>query len=251
MTRQADGGKSVGPSPAYMDIVLLSEIVVPPPPSASSRKSALSKPKPVHIIPKPIVNISRSAPLAPPPPFSPPTPSPSSSPPMNTARKCFLALVSTQTRGNELTFTLHRQRVVHSRTGIKNATFSVSNYSCKVLASLTSCWREFLALHEAYRMPLLPHILNPTMSSSMSVSVATPSLKKEGGEKDNNNEAKEGVGDPTSWQMEGVGEAFNAYIHSTFNASQRRAVQCAVEKSKGFSLIQGPPGTGKILQSSF
>lgn len=88
-------------------------------------------------------------------------------------------------------------------------------------------------------MPLLPYILCPSMSTS------TPTSDTAVAEVTMKSEESKSSDKQTQWLMEGVGEAFNAYIHANFNSSQRRAVQCAVQRSQGFSLIQGPPGTGE------
>jgi senataxin len=47
------------------------------------------------------------------------------------------------------------------------------------------------------------------------------------------------------WCMEGVGDAFNSFLHAKYNFSQLQAIRNCVETTDGFSLIQGPPGTGK------
>ena len=120
------------------------------------------------------------------------------------------------------------------------------------VGGVTSQFREFLALHEAYRMRILRVLLQPAMlmcragsstppqspPSSVSPSVALGDIDT--GEEDGSRGSR-----LTKWNMAGVGWAFNSYLHSKFNDSQRGAIQSAVETNTGFCLIQGPPGTGK------
>jgi superfamily I DNA and/or RNA helicase len=169
----------------------------------------------------------------------------------------------------------------------------------RVVTGLVSQWREYLALHEAYRSSILPAILNPlcgTRIPGVSAIVLVdddedapekkmapstpPSLIPKGFEVPESEVALGELGDaydileervvtpePESlelpppapdtsssenpfterekWRMEGVGDAFNNYIHSIYNHSQVQAIRNCVETTKGFSLVQGPPGTGK------
>lgn len=219
----------------YMDLLLLTEVPPPPPPSTSSSKPLND-----------FINISRTPLKAPPGPAPPPPP-----------KQCFLALVTSQPlpRSGQVTLSLHRQRVIKVIGEENSSRFTEKQYTCKVLSSLVSVGREFLALHEAHRMPLLPLLLQPSTPSTLTDSAIPPRdvVKKElcdgdGGvgadASSSSSEKSHLAGD--EWRMEGVGPAFQRYLHSAFNPSQRRAIQCAVERRRGFSLIQGPPGTGNI-----
>lgn len=218
-----------GRGPAFMDILLLTERINP---------HNKYKAKPPGSLPNGFVNISKSRPA-----------SATSIPPSadSNGQQSFLAIVNSQTWTNEITLTLHRQRVLKSQKDKDTSKLSVAEYTCKVLCGLTSSWREFLSLHEAHRMPLLPYLLNPSASSSTATATSSalsthpPPPPPPAALASKKTETMP----QQPWRMDGVGEAFNTYIQSNFNSSQRRAVSCAVERSRGFSLIQGPPGTGR------
>ena len=204
--------------PVHMDIVLLSP-VTPPTPSTSQQSK---------VLPHGFVNISRTG-------IRKVLDKQQTDKDMKS--NSFLAIVSAPSQGGEISFTFHRKRVLDSRKNKNNTKYEVAQYRCKVLTSLHSNWREFLALHEAYRMPLLRDILQPAI-----VEESPLSIKKDlsGAKVEKESYLR---------CMDGVGDAFNDYIHNHFNESQQRAVHCAVDKGRGFSLIQGPPGTGKVFSN--
>jgi len=203
----------------------------------------------------------------------------------------FLGLVTSQQRGNELQVSAFRTQFTTFLKVDENAakqkfrqrgTTPAFMLNYKVLGGLTSSFREFLALHEAYRMPIIHSLLNPVASSVLLEEKGEPSrpdtpphvspprglhipasevplgeLRTEDSPyeeksrkstslsdvEDVSNEG--GNGKTKRWEMEGVGVAFNRHLHGRYNDSQLQAIRSAVETPTGFCLIQGPPGTGK------
>lgn len=125
------------------------------------------------------------------------------------------------------------------------------------IGGVTSHFREFLALHEAHRTPILPAVLRPALSladGGAACPSTPPHCTPKGafaraevalGEVDTEEEDLLASIRDAKWEMPGVGVAFNAFMHKKFNSSQLEAIRSAVETKKGFCLIQGPPGTGK------
>jgi senataxin len=239
----------------------------------------------------------------------------------------FLGIVATQIRGVEAHLLISRKQFEQFLTNDTNASSQKLKYEKKrseefsitliphrtpesglmsllleyrVVTGLVSQWREYLALHEAYRSSILPAILNPLYGTRIpgispivieddeddapekKVAPSTPpSLIPKGFEVPESEVALGELSDvfdsleeraaiaetgdslelppPVSgvssgkipltenekWRMEGVGDAFNNYLHSIYNHSQVQAIRTCVETTKGFSLVQGPPGTGK------
>lgn len=234
-------------SPSYLDIVYMCEV---PPPCENAMNT---RPRQPNVLSNGFVNISKTVPPRPPPP-----PPPCLNP---VPRKGFFAIVTAPPRRNEVILTFLRRRVLESRLDKNPKKFSIGQYDCKVLTCVNSSWREFLALHEAHRMPLLPYILQPCHSAIVSSTRTIPAastapcavMSEDLRNQNVVTSGREVIGahtpadikeDGKCFFLEGVGVAFQEYVQSTFNTSQRLAMQCAVQKKEGFSLIQGPPGTG-------
>ena len=196
--------------PVYMDILLLS---VQPRDDIKPKKPSNG-----------FVNISRSKPKCPPN---------TSTKSLNKDRKMFLGIVGYQGFSNDLLVTCRRKDIQSCVDNSSSVNIAQVGIDCRVLAGLTSSWREYLALHDANRMPLLDHLLNPSAS-----------ISGKSGDKDI---AESVESKASTWYMAGVGDGFNNHLKHKFNPSQLKALQCAVEKKRGFSLIQGPPGTGEII----
>lgn len=179
-----------------------------------------------------------------------------------------------------------RDRLIFFRT--PEGVSMVLQMEYRLLTGLVSQWREYLAMHEAYRSSVLPVILNPLYGTDVATKLnpiilvednletqsdapsTPPSLVPKGLEIPESEVALGDLGDdfdtldektpleiealqlpPPStdasvkWCMEGVGEAFNNFLHAKYNYSQLQAIRTCVETNDGFSLVQGPPGTGK------
>lgn len=120
----------------------------------------------------------------------------------------------------------------------------------RLVSGLTSQWREFLALHEAYRSPLLPTILNPLYGTNGSQIMTPIIVKNDDRSNDYDNSKKSAPSTPPSHIPKALevpeSEVALDELGSEYDITEKESIQIG----RHSPTLPPPPLTSSSLSSS-